>query len=1139
MSQKQLHWALGQVQKMVKSRQCSQLSDHDLLNRFVREGNESAFAAIVHRHGAMVRRVCQSVLRHVQDAEDASQATFLVLARSARSIRKPASLASWLHGVAYRLALKVKADRQNMVEPHESTDQAPDPKDELSWREVEEIVHQEINRLPGTYRAAVILCCVEGLTLEEAAHSLGATFGTVKGRLTRGRELLRRHLQKRGISLMMPLLTGAFFARGIESTAGQTVARCAMQLLRGEKLSGGLSRRALVLAETSASAMPLFGIRLAALAFAAFGLLLTALGAAAVHVGTPEKFGDLGWADVVTIPVQAANEMLASRADFYGDPLPVGAIARIGTTRLFRGHNFPARRHTQLAYSPDGKTLFCWDWNLPIVKIDVKTGKETGRFAPNDHAIWQFALAPDGKTLVTAAEKNPLIRLWGVESGKVIRTVDNGVDPNWMHFSPDGESLAVGDVKGIQIWNAAIWEKKGQRIPVQGLRQSAWLPDGKTIVTLGSIVQWHDTGTGHEIRRMDKKDCNGNVALSADGRRLAGVENGTVLHVWDAATGQEKSRVIARDGEFIESSKFRSPKDIGWDLLFSSDARILVCLNMSGGQVTLVESETGQIIKRWKPPDHAQAFVFSPNGRTLALAAFNQAIHFVDTTSGRQAEERPRLTSQICTVVGFTTDGQKLVTSTDCGSTGVWDPFTGNPLTAAHDPPQAFVERPAGIPPPFSSLSADATKTAIQDGKGVLHVWQPHDAKVLCRIEDPPVMAGRPAFSPDGKTVSVRHSDGYIRLWDAIGGKLIRPLKKIAIGSWIFPQAFSADGRFLAFAPEPTWDGRDAWISEPIALWDVSTGASVAQLKWEDNTLVHDLAFSGNGRYLFSSHTQSAANRNDGYCVRVWELTSGRELRRLSTSKDEFVTALSVSPDSKTLAAAVRKTVILWEIATGKERGRFTGHQLDIGSLAFSPDGRLLASASRDYTALVWDITGTSPDGKRAVRWLSPIELEKLWADLADDDGAKANAAIWTLVAAPRQSVPLVAARLKPLARTVEDKEILRLVGELDSDLFKTRAEATEKLTRIGEEAEPALVAALAGKVTLEARRRIELILALFRSQPLSLDQLRHLRALEVLEHTNTPQARQVLSPLARGAPGRLTSEASESVARCVKAAAD
>jgi RNA polymerase sigma factor (sigma-70 family) len=177
-------------------------SDRQLLDDFADRGDESAFAALIARHGPMVLRVCRRVLRHEQDAEDAFQATFLVLARNTESIRKRQALASWLYGVAYRTAMKAKrgaARRRN----HEARLQerrpaaAPSP----SWDDVQAVLDEEVQRLPEVFRSAFVLCVLQGKTVPAAASELGVKEGTLAWRLARARQRLRQRLARRGIEL--------------------------------------------------------------------------------------------------------------------------------------------------------------------------------------------------------------------------------------------------------------------------------------------------------------------------------------------------------------------------------------------------------------------------------------------------------------------------------------------------------------------------------------------------------------------------------------------------------------------------------------------------------------------------------------------------------------------------------------------------------------------------------------------------------------------------------------------------------------------------------------------------------------------------------------------------------------------------
>jgi RNA polymerase sigma factor (sigma-70 family) len=176
-------------------------TDAALLGRFIRERDEASFALLVRRHGPMVLGVCRRVLRNLHDAEDAFQATFVVLVRRAGSVRSPASLAHWLYGVAYRTALEAKraAARRRAKEA------AVTPRTEASDGPDLGILDEEISRLPDKLRDALVLCDLQGSSRKQAARQLGCAEGTVASRLSRGRELLGRRLSRRGFTLSWPL----------------------------------------------------------------------------------------------------------------------------------------------------------------------------------------------------------------------------------------------------------------------------------------------------------------------------------------------------------------------------------------------------------------------------------------------------------------------------------------------------------------------------------------------------------------------------------------------------------------------------------------------------------------------------------------------------------------------------------------------------------------------------------------------------------------------------------------------------------------------------------------------------------------------------------------------------------------------
>jgi RNA polymerase sigma factor (sigma-70 family) len=178
--------------------------DARLLDRFVHQGDEDAFASLVRRYGPMVLGVCRRVLHHRQDAEDAAQDTFLLLARKATSIRAGASVRGWLHTAAYRVALRARAKtvrrRQGRSFLEDIADEEPGgaPPDRLVWRELCESLDAALGRIPEQYRSAFILCQLEGQTGKEAADCLDCPIGTVRSRVGRAKRRLREQLKSSG-----------------------------------------------------------------------------------------------------------------------------------------------------------------------------------------------------------------------------------------------------------------------------------------------------------------------------------------------------------------------------------------------------------------------------------------------------------------------------------------------------------------------------------------------------------------------------------------------------------------------------------------------------------------------------------------------------------------------------------------------------------------------------------------------------------------------------------------------------------------------------------------------------------------------------------------------------------------------------
>ncbi len=239
----QLNGVLRHVRSLAAAGQARELADRELLERFVSRHDEAAFATIVERHGPLVLGACRRILRNEHHAEDACQSTFLILARKAGTIRKREALASWLYGVAARVARKLRANLQRAAAPDRPAAgaAAADAAGEITWREGLAVLDEELGRLPTPYRSALVLCYLQGRTHEAAARELGCSLGALRGRLVRARECLRGRLARRGVGLSAALagtvLAVAHAEAGLPPALAAGTVRAVAGLLGGQALA--------------------------------------------------------------------------------------------------------------------------------------------------------------------------------------------------------------------------------------------------------------------------------------------------------------------------------------------------------------------------------------------------------------------------------------------------------------------------------------------------------------------------------------------------------------------------------------------------------------------------------------------------------------------------------------------------------------------------------------------------------------------------------------------------------------------------------------------------------------------------------------------------------------------------------------
>jgi WD40 repeat protein len=800
-------------------------------------------------------------------------------------------------------------------------------------------------------------------------------------------------------------------------------------------------------------------------------------------------------------------------ADRFGDPLPPGALARLGTVRYRTGAN-------QFALSPDGKTLATASDGKARL-WDVATGKVIRQFGNFPHTTLCFAFAPDGKALAVA-ENGPEFSLWDPADGNAIRRFQTARGKvSAVVFSPNGRVLASGGSQDqvIRLWDPATGRKlRALEGHMGGVLHMVFSPKGERLASAGpyeaAIVRLWDLATGQELHRLaGPKYADTRLAFFPDGKTLAVAgHDDNCLRLWDVQTGRRLP------------SQTRHQERIAC-VVFSPDGKQMAT---GGAAIQLWDTATGKALRQLNAS--AKQLAFTSDSRILISVASYGVIRVWDTATGKELHALDAHLSSVMSVA-FSPDGQTLATAApDEGTIRVWKAATGEVLRRIDN--REWIEDEV-------RFSQDGRTLMTADRHNTFHSWDAATGKLLrkARLRT----GGTEAFglSLDGKTYASA-CDQTIRLLTVPSGK---EAGRLSAPDWveirsngydrrleaIHRLAFAADGKILAsVSSKPRGD------KPTIRVWDIASGKELRN--WAGpNIFVTEtiLALSPKGRFLAVFGFRFEGRRFEGV-LHVWDVTTGLARFEVVLPQGAFLFAMTFSRDGKVLATGDENGRLrLWEVVTGKERMRIEGHQDSIRTLAFSPDGNRLASGSNDTTALVWDVFGRTAEQRS--RKLSPKELDTLWTDIKDADAARAYTAMGILIAAPGQAVAFLKEKLRPIT-PVGQKEMERLIAELDSDRFMVRERAAGDLDYRAGLVEPALRRALKGKLSLEARRHVERVLRQVTEDTPAPERLRTLRALETLEHISTSEARQVLKALATGAPEAwLTREATAALKRIAR----
>jgi WD40 repeat protein len=628
------------------------------------------------------------------------------------------------------------------------------------------------------------------------------------------------------------------------------------------------------------------------------------------------------WAAVSGEP---PGDKAPARTDSYGDPLPEGAVARLGTVRLRHGDDVLA-----VAFSPDGKALASVGLDGAVSIWDPATGKELRRIQEEKRSCTAVAWGAGGKELVVAG--NDWVRRWDAATGERLKSFPRPFNSD-VTISADGTLAATftGD-EPVRIWDAVEGKELrsfGPKLTFQA--RAAFSPNAGLLAVgygrEGACAVWN-AAAGKEVCQFGRKgDSTAALAFSPDGKTVAqAVEGSKVLRFWDAATGE-----ATRELKGYQTLLSR--------LAFSPDGKMFAVGDFRGS-VSLWNVETGKLHCTFGDLDGVRSLAFSPDGKTLAEGGDQRRIRLWDVATGNDLHPEGEKDGPVYHAA-FSPDGKVMAAAGPGRAVALWDAAAWKPLRACEEFPDAVMSL---------RFRADGKTLAtthwnrVISGRGFRYTVRTVDVatgKESGRFEVSG-FAGSPgaALSPDAGTAVFGDQDGSIQLWDVIKGKQRRTIQgpEGAVAQF----HYSADGMTLAAVVG----------SISVGLWDAESGKELAFHGKLSIGRLNCFALSPDGKSF-------AAVVLDKPTIHLWDAGTGKELKTFEGHEGE-VTALTFSPDGKSLlSGGSDRTVRLWDVGTGKERRVLRGHRGDVRLAVFGPDGKTAVTSARDMTVLIWDLSGT------------------------------------------------------------------------------------------------------------------------------------------------------------------------------------
>jgi WD40 repeat protein len=850
--------------------------------------------------------------------------------------------------------------------------------------------------------------------------------------------------------------------------------------------------------------------------------------------------------------------------DNFGDPLPIGAIARIGTVRYRTsgGHmNF------QPVLSPDGKSLAMSGVNDEIEIIELPAWKKTrtirGRdFEKKNTPYFQnVVFSQDSKKIVGIDSNSPQIYLIDIASGKLIKKIRQNEKQRanlpFFVLSSDEKTLIfnISNNKGNVATNEfQVWDLEQNKmlhsieVPMNNFDGRATIPtitaDGRTMVVPVTLqnpnprnadrVQTHlefwDLTTGKSIRKIEMETPMVFTAIAPNGKWLAASNGQSVLRFYDIKKGEEIHNIRMRRAAVSH-------------ITFSPDSSALYVADHSG-TIVRYDPVRGEHIGETKAPVNmasVRQIAFAPDGKAYAMAQYADAIHYWEVASGKLLSPTG-VPATMIEALTFSAQGDLFVASEE-GHAAWWNPRTATKVRdlklefapdnslndIIFDGPGPGIARAPYRRDNIGRLKMSPNANFITVGEaGAVSIYDAKTCKLLYDDDARNGRVGGLAFIDGGeKLASIQQKK--VRVWNTRTGRDVNAFEA-PIRDMEFPMRMTASskGNYFAFST-----GNDQGMGR-VLLWDVAKKELTRE--WPTQDRGDALRFSPDDQWLAVGALQDQ--------VRLTNVSRPRADYTLQLGKriDE-VTQLAFSPDSRQLACATiyvnrnsdSGRLVIFEVASKKIRLEYSGHINGIiDRLAYSHDGSLLASGASDTTALIWRAGLRAYMDNAAAKELTPDELDEHFKQLAGTNATTAFQHMIKLVQTPSQAVKLLGEKIAPAERVVSgEKTVPQWINDLASSQFVVRNRANATLIKIGASIEPDLKNALEKARDVETKRRIESLLEHFAAHEWSTEEVRHARAVEIIEAVGTAEARAALTRWAGGDSGAiLTKQARVSLAQ-------